>query len=1017
MNDRMTPIPFDKLIEWVFNELKNENSIFGVPAEKFYNKKNDDKLSMSDRIIENPIGPAAGPHTQLAQNIITAYLSGARYFELKTVQILDGEDLPVSKPCILAKDEGYNVEWSTELTVPDAYNEYVKAYFMLSILSKELRLGRPDGFAYNMSVGYDLQGIQSPKIDAFIENLKDASKTPVWKECKDYLLKHLDMFVSIDAPFVGEISPKVCSSITLSTLHGCPRQEIEKIAGYLMGVKKLNVFIKCNPTLLGYDFARKTLDELGYAYLSFDDHHFKQDLQYEDAVPMMKRLQSTAKELKLDFGVKLTNTFPVEIKQQELPGDEMYMSGRALYPLTINLAARLAESFDGNLKISYSGGADFLSIGEILQTGIRPVTFATTLLKPGGYTRIKQLAELADEVDTAAAIDAVSVQKLRTLADSALTAAVYQKDFKETENRKTHKSVPLLDCFIAPCKEGCPIGQDAPEYIRLYDEGRYKEAFDLITSKNPFPFTTGTICAHPCMTKCTRMDYDKPVDIRAAKLAAAIKGYSVPAGSTAANLAEKTPAQNGCKIAVIGAGPAGLSAAYFLAQDGLDVTVFDKRESIGGVLTHIIPDFRLPKDALSRDLELIRNAGVSFSLGVSGDISIEELKKDGYRYIFVATGAWKPGRAGFETDGKNVVDVLEFLEKLSRGSADLKIGKNVAVIGAGNSAMDAARAAKRLPDVENVTIIYRRTKNLMPADREELCLALEDGVVFKELLSPVSFEDGVLRCQKMALGMPDNSGRRSPVPIEGQYEEIIADSVITALGQKIDESLLLKNEIMLDKNGRIKTNPLTNETSLDNVFVGGDLLRGPATIVEAIADGMTFAQAVLRRENATLKTYDMSGMFNQTRQYQEIAAKKGVLQRSCIGETGKCLECSAVCNLCVEVCPNRANVAIKVKGMKNINQVLHIDGLCNACGNCEAFCPYESAPYKDKLTLYWTEADFDAGENQGFWVSDVDSGSFKARIGDKVIDGRIGADGNCEEIPADLVDIIRTVLREYQYIM
>jgi putative selenate reductase len=1007
MNDRMTPIPFDKLVQWVLNEYKYEHSIFGIPAGKFYRKTDGKLLNISGKAIKNPLGPAAGPHTQLAQNIIAAYLTGSRYFELKTVQLLDGEDLPVSKPCILAKDEGYNVEWSTELTVPDAYNEYVKAYFMLNVLAKELQLGSRDGFAFNMSVGYDLQGIQSPKIDHFIENQKDASKTAVWKECKAYLLHHIDEFKNVDAAFIDGISPNVCSSITLSTLHGCPRQEIEKIAGYLMGVKKLNVFIKCNPTLLGYEFARKTLDELGYDYLSFDDHHFKEDLQYEDAVPMIKRLQSTANELKLDFGVKLTNTFPVAIKGQELPGDEMYMSGRALYPLTVSLAARLAESFGGDLRISYSGGADYFSIADILGTGIWPVTFATTLLKPGGYARIKQLAETAENLDIPTAFTSVSVSKLKTLADSVKNNAVYQKGFKETENRKLKKTVPLTDCFIAPCKEGCPIGQDAPEYIRLNEEGRYREAFELITSKNPFPFTTGTICSRFCMSKCTRMDYDKPVDIRAAKLTAAKKGCSeIPK-------AEKPALNSASKAAVIGAGPAGLSAAYFLAKNGVEVTVFEKRERLGGILAYVIPDFRLPEEALSRDLELIKNTGVHFKLGVSGDITVEALKKDGYEYIFIATGAWKPGAAGFETDGGNVCDVLDFLEKFKRGCSN--IGKNVAVIGAGNSAMDAARAAKRIPGVEHVTIIYRRTKKLVPADREELNLALEDGVVFKELLAPVSYKNGILKCQMMGLGAPDASGRRSPVPLDGQYDELSADYVITAVGQKTDEGLLRQNGILLDKNGRIMADPQTNETGIANVFVGGDLLRGPATVVEAIADGQKFAKTVLGRENITPKTYELTGFTDQARQLQETAEKKGVLQRSCKGESGKCLECNAVCNICVEVCPNRANVAVKVPGMTCVNQVIHIDGLCNACGNCEAFCPYASAPYMDKFTLYWNEADFDAGENQGFWVSDINTRSVKVRIGNQTINANIDADGNCDCLPKEIAGIIRAVLKDYQY--
>ena len=183
MSDRMRPVSFGKLMEWILSEKKRTGSIFGVSS--IYSHKGEAFTFLGEK-LETPFGPAAGPHTQLAQNIISAYAAGARFFELKTVQILDGEDLPVSKPCIDARDECYNVEWSTELTVPEAFDEYVKAWFALKLISEEFNLGAPDGFVFNMSVGYDLKGIKSEKIDRFIEGLKDASGSPIWDECKHH---------------------------------------------------------------------------------------------------------------------------------------------------------------------------------------------------------------------------------------------------------------------------------------------------------------------------------------------------------------------------------------------------------------------------------------------------------------------------------------------------------------------------------------------------------------------------------------------------------------------------------------------------------------------------------------------------------------------------------------------------------------------------------------------------------------------------------------------------------------
>ena len=183
-------------------------------------------------------------------------------------------------------------------------------------------------------------------------------------------------------------------SVTLSTLHGCPPQEIERIATYLIEVKGLHTFIKCNPTLLGYEYARKLMDDMGYDYVAFGDFHFRDDLQYTDAVPMLQRLQKLADKKGLEFGVKITNTFPVDVKQNELPSEEMYMSGKSLYALSMSVAQKLAKDFDGKLRISYSGGADYFNITKIVDAGIWPVTMATTMLKPGGYERLEQIGQL-----------------------------------------------------------------------------------------------------------------------------------------------------------------------------------------------------------------------------------------------------------------------------------------------------------------------------------------------------------------------------------------------------------------------------------------------------------------------------------------------------------------------------------------------------------------------------------------------------------------------------------------------
>ncbi|MBR0444888.1 MAG: putative selenate reductase subunit YgfK, partial [Clostridia bacterium] len=289
MSDKMTPIPFPALMDWILTERAEHGSVFGV--RRPFQAEKGKQLSIFGEKLDTPFGPAAGPHTQLAQNIIAAYYAGARFFELKTVQIMDGEELSkcVPKPCITAEDECYNCEWSTELKVEDAFSEYVKAWYAIKLLSREWGIGDPDGFIFNMSVGYDYAGITSPKIDNFIESLKDASKTEIWNECAAWARANTARFSHVDPAYLDGINPHVCRSITLSTLHGCPPKEIERIASYLIDTKKLHTFVKCNPTILGYRSARKILDDLGFDYIVFDEHHFNEDLQYKDAVPMFRR--------------------------------------------------------------------------------------------------------------------------------------------------------------------------------------------------------------------------------------------------------------------------------------------------------------------------------------------------------------------------------------------------------------------------------------------------------------------------------------------------------------------------------------------------------------------------------------------------------------------------------------------------------------------------------------------------------------------------------------------------------
>lgn len=997
MSDMMTCMPFGQLMDWVLQEKKGQDTVFGVHRPYTADPKND--MTIFTRNLETPVGPAAGPHTQLAQNIIASYYAGARFFELKTVQKMDGAELSacVNKPCILADDEGYNCEWSTELTVPDAMGEYIKAWFILHVIAKEFGLGAQDGFQFNISVGYDLAGIKGEKVNTFIDGMMEAKDTVIFQECRKWLLDNADKFQNFTREDIEAIPSNVCNSATISTLHGCPPQEIESIANYLLTEKHLNTFVKCNPTLLGYDFARKTMDEMGYDYMVFGDFHFRDDLQYEDAVPMLTRLMKLSEELGLEFGVKITNTFPVDVTRNELPSEEMYMSGKALFPLSISLAAKLSAEFAGKLRISYSGGADYFNIDKIVGCGIWPVTMATTLLKTGGYQRFTQVADKVEGI-CPKKWEGIDVDALKKLAADAITDGHHVKNIKPVPNRKSTKEVPLLDCFYAPCSEGCPIHQDIPQYVALTGEGKYKEALEVILEKNALPFITGTLCAHNCMTKCTRNFYEESVNIRGTKLTAAEHGYEQLIGEI------KAGEPNGKKVAVVGGGPAGIAAAYFLAREGAAVTIFEKEETAGGVIRYVIPGFRIGDAAIDKDISFIQKMGVEICTNTE-ITSVADLKAQGYDAVILAIGAGKPGTLKLEKG--ETVNALKFLRDFKANDGKLNIGKNVVVIGGGNTAMDTARAAKRTEGVEHVYLVYRRTKRYMPAAEDELLEVLEEGVEFKELLSPVSLDGGRLLCKKMKLGQMDASGRAG-VTETADVVEVPADTVIVAVGEKIDTDFYTANQIAVDERGKAKVNDKTLETSVSGVYVAGDGARGAATIVEGIRDAQLAVKDILGKEitRDAAVTGDVKDCFE----------KKGILKHSKEAKTEeeRCLTCNKVCENCVDVCPNRANISIKVPGMA-MNQVIHVDYMCNECGNCKSFCPYASAPYKDKFTLFANEKDMADSKNDGFVVLDKENKTCKVRFVGLITDCK--ADDQADKLYDGLKKLICAVIDDYGYLI
>jgi len=735
----------------------------------------------------------------------------------------------------------------------------------------------------------------------------------------------------------------------------------------------INTYVKLNPTLLGFTRVREILNQSGFSNISLSEEAFSKDLQLGAAKEMLHRLKALGIEKGVGFGVKLTNTLGTVNNKGRLPEAEMYMSGRALFPISINVALVLSREFDGTLPISYSGGASKFNIREIFETGIRPITMATDLLKPGGYMRLTDCTKEIEASDEWA-MSGVDLVKLEKLAAKSLTASYAQKEWRGPENISVKKAVPLNDCYVAPCVNACPISQDIPEYIRLMGDKKYTQALGVIYERNALPAITGHICDHQCQYNCTRMDYEGAVNIRALKKIALKEGwqdYKAQWNKPASDTTKQA-------VAVVGAGPAGLSAAYFLARAGHPVTILEKEKSAGGVVKQIIPTFRIPAETIEHDIQFVQDHGVKIEYGVNPNVDIDGLKAQGYQYICLGIGADKGNPIALQGDNSNIYKSLDFLRRFNQGE-QLKLGKHVVVVGAGNTAMDSARAALKVEGVEKVTILYRRTLAEMPAYKDEYDEAVEDGVQFMFLTNPERFDaDGTITARVMELGEADAKGRRRPVATE-QTVELNAGALITAVGEQSNRDTLTRMGVVMGQDGWPIVDKHTGETGVDNVFLLGDANTGPSSIVSAIEGGRKSAEAILARELQTREAVS----FDSNTKAKEIYLRKGSIAVKLIEadnlpeaqqeafieqESKRCLECSYVCSKCVDVCPNRANISLPIPGFKDQFQTLHIDAYCNECGNCAQFCPWDSKPYKDKFTIYNLREDFDASTNSGFYL-------------------------------------------------
>jgi putative selenate reductase len=1011
MSHTMNVQPFDVVLTWILKEYEEKKSIFGIHHSLFYIPKEDSPYAIKDMFgnyLATPIGTAAGPHTQLTQNIICTWLSGGRFIELKTVQIMD--ELEISRPCIDMEDEGYNVEWSQELKLDQSANEYIKAWALIHILHKMLGFTTvPVGTIFNMSVGYNLEGIKSPAMTRFMDRMADASEEIA--QIKAILQDQFPQFADVEIP------TQLTNNVTLSTMHGCPPDEIGKIACYLMEERRLHTTVKLNPTLLGKERLMGIIhDDLGYKDIVIPDSVFAHDLRYERALELIKMFKKIAAEQKLTFGIKLTNTLAMANHKGDLPGDEMYMSGRALYPVAMNLYHKILQEFHGDLYVSYSAGADAFNLTDILASGARTVTVASDLLKPGGYSRLIQYLENL-EIEMAkrgvGSLEELASNKMVNLekaAAEALTNKRYKKDYHPYDLPKVASELDMFDCVTAPCMEQCAVCQDVPEYAWLIANGEYDKALEVILARNPLPAINGYICTHLCQTRCTRNNYDEPVAIRA------LKRFAVKKGQVKRQAKDKI----GKKAAVIGGGPSGLAAASFLALNGIETTIYEGKNKAGG-MPAIAPAFRIPQEVVQEDINRITDMGVRIELSHPITTPPEDLLKNGFDAVYVACGFPKDASLNIPgMEGKGVYSALDLLERVAKGEK-LDLGSNVLVIGGGNTAMDGARTAQQLTG-KPVTVVYRRTEQEMPATDEEKEELFDEGNRLEELATPtrVILKDGrvvALECLRNQLGEADADGRRNPVSIPGSEFVIEADSIIVAIGQSSDVVFLNGSSVSLHKNGAIAVDAKTGMAGKKGVYAGGDATRGPAIVIQACADGRRAAEAICQEfgltfeqgpcPSAVLSEEDILKV-KQVRVRKEVQQKPDMLpvaervgfnlieqtftEEAARQEAARCLQCSTFCDKCVEVCPNRANYTYIISPVRTTlstlacqngkltvvgeetfkvtqnRQIIHLDDFCNECGNCASFCVHNGKPYIDKPRLFLKESDFKQEEDNAFYI-------------------------------------------------
>ena len=993
MSDRFHPLSMEQLTDWAFTELERRGSVFGVPRASVFVPRPDHPFRRREYGVEleTPWGVAAGPQTQMAQNIVTAWLAGARLIELKTIQTLD--ELEVNKPCIDVTDEGYNVEWSQELKIHQSFDEYLRAWVLVHALHRALGFpGERPGVIFNMSVGYDLAGVQRPNVTWYLDAMADASAwLPAYVEI---VARHFPAVRDIDIP------ARISDTVTLSTMHGCPPDEIERISRYLIEERGLHTSVKCNPTLLGAERVRGIVnDELGWTDVPIPDEAFGHDLRYEDAVPMFGRLRAAADERGLVFGLKLSNTLEVKNWRSVFERDAtMYLSGRALHAVTVNLAATLSDEFAGELPLSFAGGADAFNMAHLLAGGLRTVTVCSDLLKTGGYLRLLQYPEKVEaaferrrsarhrRVRPAHGRGRGAGQRLPGGGGARQPAplrrcgparpALPEGDASGPIAPRRSASLGHVRLHRAPLPGRVPVDQAVPRYMAAVRSGDLAEAVRVTRLDNPLPAILGRVCDHLCESTCIRTHLDEPLAIRHIKRFITEQEAVVAAATAAADRSQAATGSDGPRDAWPSSGPARPASPRPSGWRGPACTSRSSRSTPTPAAWSAGPSpptgCRRPASTRTwRCWSALAWRSATASVPVSTS-----------RSRSCAARAMRPS---WSRSAPSAASGWDFPERMPPGSwtawtscaASARVVRRPSARGSASSVpvtrpwtAHVRPGASARPPCRSSTAA-RWTRCRPTARRSTSCTRKTIEVL--ELARPVGLRvvDGRLTgltCLRTEYGgARDAAGRKAPQDVPGSEFEVGLDTLILAISQAPVLDLFGDPPPRLTPQGFLATDPETLQTSVAGVYAAGDVAaHGPASIVRAAADGKRAARAIATSLGVGTNAPAASSPYRVDpdldihaltvrrahREYRVPVRMSGPDQRAGFEETvlgytadeaareaSRCLDCDVLCSLCVGVCPNLALVtyetapsrwqlpAVEVRG-----GTVHVDSAPRATG-------------------------------------------------------------------------------------